>query len=75
MTEQQLDRAFQMAAIVGDTIQALQRVPSGELYARVMGHMDLVTYNGIIGTLKSIELVSEKNHELIWIGPPKEEHR
>lgn len=63
--------ALQIIRVVADAIQELERVPSGELYARLMGHMNLATYNRIIGTLKGAGLVEEKAHELIWIGPAK----
>jgi hypothetical protein len=57
---------------MADTIRDLGRVPSGELYARVMGHMNMATYNRVIGSLKAAGLVEEKSFELIWTGPAKE---
>lgn len=71
-SEQTVHAAVQIAKAVAEAIQELDRVPSGELYARLMGHMSLATYEKIIGTLKSAGLVEEKHHELIWIGPEKE---
>jgi len=36
-------------------------IPSGHLYAAVMGHMNLDTYNGIIDILKKAGKVKEEN--------------
>jgi len=58
-----------MAAAVGEAIRDLGSVPSGHLYARLMGHMDLDTYNKLIGLLKQANLVEESNHLLTWVGP------
>jgi len=59
----------QLAVILGDTIRDLRGVPSGDLYAHVMGHMDVYTYDAIIEVLVKTKLVSRKNHYLTWIGP------
>ena len=34
-----------------------------------MGHMDIHTYNRIVGTLKNAGLVTEENYLLTWSGP------
>lgn len=70
--EESVGAALQMAKVVAEAIRDLGRVPSGHLYARLMAHMNLATYEKIIGILKRGGLVEEKNHELIWIGPAKE---
>lgn len=66
---EQVTAAIRMAAAVGEAIKDLGSVPSGHLYARLMGHMDLTTYNKLIGILKQADLVKEENHLLTWIGP------
>ncbi len=44
-------------------------IPSGHLYAQLMGHMDLERYTSIINILKNVELVKEDGfHMLTWIG-------
>jgi hypothetical protein len=58
-----------IALTLAEAIQSLGRVPSGELYAQVMGHLTLEQYNATISVLKHGKLIEEKNHELIWIGP------
>lgn len=68
-SKQQADAALQMAAAVAAAIQALGEVPSGHLYARLMGHMSLQSYESIVRSLKGAKLVEEKNHLLCWTGP------
>jgi len=68
-TAQQVTAGIRMAAAVGEAIRDLGSVPSGHLYARLMGHMDLDTYNKLIGLLKQANLVEESNHLLTWVGP------
>ena len=59
-----------MAATVGDAIRELGSVPSGHLYARLMGHLSLEEFNEIISTLVRAGLVRrDANHLLVWAGP------
>ena len=61
---------LKLAKAVGDAIRELGSVPSGELYARVMGHMDINRYEQIIGLLKQADLVTESNAGLLtWKEP------
>ncbi len=53
---------------VAEAIQALGQVPSGRLYAQLMGKLSLEQYNHIINALKSTGLVTEKNYMLTWVG-------
>jgi hypothetical protein len=67
---QQILAHVQMTAIIADTIQELKEVPSGHLYARVMGSMSLEMYNFFIDTLiKSKVVRRDPSHLLVWIGP------
>ena len=53
-----------------EAIRELGSVPSGHLYARVMGHLTLEQYTQIVETLKQAGLVrEERSHLLRWIGP------
>ena len=54
---------------VSETIRELKKVPSGHLYAMVMGKMSLEVYQAIITRLKAVSLVRETAHQLTWIGP------
>lgn len=64
-----IQAAIKMTAAVGKAIADLGSVPSGVLYANVMNHMDLETYQGVIELLKKGGLVKESNNVLTWIGP------
>lgn len=60
--------AVQAFLAIAETIQGVKEVPSGHLYARVMDHLSLEEYQGIIAALKRAKLVKERNHLLTWIG-------
>jgi hypothetical protein len=54
---------------IAECIRELGEIPSGHLYANVMGRMSLDYYQGIIDVLKRTKLVEEKGNLLKWIGP------
>ena len=56
-------------AATAEAIREAGRIPSGTLYAMLMGKMDFQAYSVLIRTLKNAGLVEERTHELIWIGP------
>jgi hypothetical protein len=60
--------AVQIVLSVADAIKDLGSVPSGHLYAHLMGQMTLDDYNFIIGTLKEAGVVEETNYLLTWKG-------
>ncbi len=66
---QQTKAAMQIILAVGDAIRELGSVPSGHLYANLMGKMSLAQYEAIIRTLKGAGLVEESAHLLTWVGP------
>lgn len=67
MTNQE-KAALQVVLAVGEAIKDLGSVPSGHLYARLMGHMSLETYNKVIALLVKTGAVKEENHLLTWVG-------
>jgi hypothetical protein len=67
----QVSAAFQIVAAVAEAIRDLGTVPSGVLYANLMGKLDLAGFEKIVGILKGAQLVSERGHQLTWIGPAK----
>lgn len=69
MTKEQLKATLQAVLAVGEAIREVGEVPSGHLYAQLMGHLRLDQYNAIIRTLKEAGVVSESNYLLKWIGP------
>jgi hypothetical protein len=68
-TKQQVLAAMNTAVAIAEAIRELKSVPSGHLYANVMGRMSLETFEAIIRTLKNADLIKEtSSHELIWIA-------
>ena len=68
-TQEQAKAAIEIVTAVADAIKELGSVPSGHLYARLMGHMSLTEYEQIIGFIVRSGLVrQDKSHLLTWIG-------
>lgn len=69
-TPEQVAAVLGMMKAVADAIRDLGQTPSGDLYAVVMGHMSLATYEQIIDRLVKAKLVRrDPSHLLTWIGP------
>lgn len=64
----QVNAAVQVVVAIGESIKELGSVPSGHLYARLMGRMSLETYNKIIDILVKTGAVKNENHLLTWVG-------
>jgi hypothetical protein len=62
--------AVRVAHAIAESIRELGEIPSGHLYARLMGIMDLRQYEQFIDVLIDARLVErEPSHLLRWIGP------
>jgi hypothetical protein len=62
--------ALKIGLAVAESIRELGEVPSGHLYAPLMGRLSLSAYESIIGVLKNAHLVAESPaHLLTWTGP------
>ena len=68
MEESTQQSTIRIVAAIAEAIRDLGSVPSGHLYARVMGILSLDQYNQVIGILKKQGLVTESHYELTWIG-------
>ena len=68
MTNQN-ERAVQTVLAVAETIKELGKIPSGHLYAQLMGHLRLSQYTAIINILKKNGVVKKEGFLLIWTGP------
>lgn len=68
-THDQVTGAVHACGALAEAIRTLGRIPSGHLYAQVMGAMTFESFTCAIGTLKRAGLVREVAHELTWIGP------
>lgn len=69
VTQAQVKASLEVLKAVADVIRELGQVPSGELYARVMGYVTLNQYHSLIACLKRTGLVKESNNLLIWVEP------
>ncbi len=68
-TTKQINAGLEILKALADTIRQLRSVPSGELYARVMGHMDINAYDKALSILKGAGLIAESNaHMLTWVA-------
>jgi hypothetical protein len=66
----QLESAFQALKALAEIIRHAGEVPSGELYARLMGKVTLDDYTRLVETLKRTGLVTETpGHLLRWNEP------
>lgn len=69
ITNDQVKAALEIVKAVAEAIRELGSVPSGHLYAQLMGHMSLERYNKVIDTLVRTGLVrKEPSHLLVWVG-------
>jgi hypothetical protein len=68
-TKQELLAGLNILAAVAETIREAGEVPSGTIYAALLGKVTMEGYTSLLRTLKGAGLVEEKNHLLRWIGP------
>ena len=69
---EQLKAGFKVIQAVAEAIRAAKKIPSGHLYAALMGKLTLDQYQSIINTLKGTGLVTESFHELTWVEPKEQ---
>jgi hypothetical protein len=74
-TDAEIKAALRMTIAVAETIREADEIPSGTLYASLMGRVTMEGYTKLLNTLKNADLVSEHNHVLRWIGPSLEDDR
>lgn len=69
LSKEEITAAVEILAAVADTIKQLGSVPSGHVYAAVMGMLSLVEYNACINILERQGLVRrDPNFVLTWTG-------
>lgn len=62
--------AIALIRAVADCIKDLEEVPSGHLYAQLVGFLTLENYNLILAKLVEAKLISvTPGHLITWIGP------
>jgi hypothetical protein len=69
VTKQETAAALQILLAVAEVIRELGEVPSGVLYAQLLGRVNIEGYQALLRQLKGAGLVEEKNHLLRWVGP------
>jgi len=71
-TKEQIKAVLGVIRAVSDVIQELGEVPSGHLYAQLMGQLSLSEYEQVIDILVRSGLVHRgAGYLLIWVGPAK----
>ena len=69
-TAAQLTAALGASLAIAEAIRGLGRpIPSGELYARVMGALSLDAYLAILRTLQGAGVVAIESDLIRWTGP------
>jgi hypothetical protein len=66
-TKQAMLALINATQAIHEAILSLKEVPAGHLYARVMTHMDLATFDRIINLLVEAGRVKKEGHLLIAI--------
>ena len=53
---------------IGEVIRELKSIPSGHLYAQLVGKMDLAEYQAVVAVLVKAGVVTEStSHLLTWV--------
>jgi hypothetical protein len=69
VTKEDVKAALEKLQLVAMAMHDAKEIPSGELYAILMGKFSLVEYQRCIGILKDNGLVKEVGFLLTWTGP------
>lgn len=72
VTREEIRAVLEIMLAMSEAIRELGRVPSGVLYAQMMGALpglSLQSYQSIVDRLVGAGLIKVVAHELIWIGP------
>ena len=62
-------RAMMLAITTAEAIRTAGQIPSGTVYAMMMGQMSLKAYESILDRLVGAGLIRRDVHLLTWIGP------
>lgn len=63
-TSNAVEAAVRASLAILEAVVDLGSVPSGHLYARLMGRMSLESYNAIINGLVKAEMITNEGHVL-----------
>jgi hypothetical protein len=65
VTKEQISAAVEMLLVVSDLViisTGENGCPSGQIYARLMGHINVDNYNLVISKLQKADLIRVENH-------------
>lgn len=68
VSENEIRATVETIRAIADCIRDAGSIPSGNLYALVMGHLSLSQFQSIIGILERSGLVRQSGHVLHWAG-------
>ena len=69
-TETDARRAMMLAITTAEAIRTAGQIPSGTIYAMMLGWLSLEAYESIIDSLVGAGLIrKDESHLLTWIGP------
>lgn len=71
-TFREMRAALDVVAALAEVIREVGSIPSGHLYAQVMGQLSIGQYERIVGLLKRAGVIEERGHVLTWVGPALE---
>jgi hypothetical protein len=69
MNESKAKSALDMVFLMSEAIREAGSIPSGHLYAMVLGQLTMEQYTRVIGILEGAGLVRETANVLTWVGP------
>lgn len=64
--------ALTILMATAEAVREAGRIPSGTLYAILMGRVDFEGYTRMIDILEGAGLIEKRSHELVWTGPALE---
>lgn len=68
-TRQQIKAVLNVMIAITDAIREAREIPAGHLYAAVMEHVDLATFESIVARIVATRIVECRGHLLVWVGP------
>lgn len=66
--EQKMQAAVEIMKAVAEAIKEAGSIPSGHLYAQLMGKMSLGSYEKMIDAMQRMGLVKVDDHLLTYVG-------
>ena len=72
-TVRQLNAALAITIATAEAVREARQIPSGTLYAMLMGKVDFEGYQGLLRTLSGAGLIQVMpSHMVVWTGPELE---